>query len=324
MSASKAANYPNGFTNGVTIRGIPITQSHTGQVFWVSNSTALLTGQIGGSDGNKGSFDQPFSTLDYAIGKCTASRGDIIFVKPGHAETISSATALLADVAGVAIIGCGLGSMRPTFTFDTATTATIPVSAANVTFKNCIFTANFADIVAPFTLTTAKYFTLEDCLIKATATNMNFLNIVDTDATTNNADGLALLGNKWIEPDLATLGMVKMDGTNDDVRIEDNYTRVGVNNNVATLMAIATGKVVTTLSCMRNLVYRLNTDTATGGLLITTDGSTNSGIIGNNYAQHADTAAEILVTASSGFGFFENRASGVAGATGYVLPAVDS
>jgi hypothetical protein len=32
----------------------------------------------------------------------------------------------------------------------------------------------------------------------------------------------------------------------------------------------------------------------------------------------------VLVTASSGFGFFENRESGVAGATGYVLPAADS
>lgn len=324
MSGVKASNFPNGFTNGVTIRGIPISQSHTGQVFWVGNATTLLTGQIGGSDGNKGSFDQPFGTLDYAVGRCTAGRGDIIFVKPGHAETVSSATALALDVAGVAIIGCGTGSQRPTFTLDTATTATIGVTAANVSVKNCIFTANFADIVSVFTLGAAKYFTLEGCMIKATATNMNFLNVVDTNATTNDADGLALIGNKWIEPDLATLGMVKMDGTNDDVRIDENSVRVGVNNNVATLMAIATGKVVTTLSCAWNRVYRLNTDTATGGLLITTDGSTNSGWINNNYAQHADTAAEILVTASSGFGFFENRASGVAGATGYVLPAVDS
>lgn len=320
----KAANYPFGFTNGITIRGVPITQSHPGNVWWVSNASTLLPNQIGGSDGNKGTFDQPFGTLDYAVGRCTAGRGDIIFVKPGHAETISSATALALDVAGVAVVGLGYASMRPTFTLDTATTTTIGVTAANVAVKNCIFTANFADIVSVFTLGAAKYFTLEDCMIKATATNMNFLNIVDTNATTNDADGLALINNKWLEPDLATLGMVKMDGTNDDVRIEYNTVRCGVNNNVATLMAIATGKVVTTLSCVWNRVYRLNTDTATGGLLITTDGSTNSGWIANNYAQHADTAAEILVTASSGFGFFENRASGVAGATGYVLPAVDS
>jgi hypothetical protein len=319
-----ASHFPNGFMAGITVRGVPITQAHPGKVFWVSNAATLLQGQRGGSDGNRGDFNSPFGTLNYAITQCTAARGDVIFIKPGHAETISTATALALNVAGAAVVGLGTGSQRPTFTLDTATTATIGVSAANVTVKNCIFTANFADIVSVFTTTTAKYFTLEDCYIKATATNMNFLNVVDTDATTNNCDGLALINNKWFEPDLATVGMVKMDGTNDDVTIDNNYVRVGVNNNVATLMAIATGKVVTSLSCQNNRVYRLNTDTATGGLLITTDGSTNTGIIAGNFAQHADTAAEVLVTASSGFGFFENRASGVAGATGYVLPAVDS
>ncbi len=320
-----ASNYPNGFANGLTIRGLPVMQTHPGKVLWVSNSTsAPLAGQKTGSDGNKGTQDAPFATIDYAIGQCAAGRGDIIFVKPGHAETLSAAGAITADIAGVAIIGLGIGTARPTLTLDTATTATISVTAANVTFKNMVFSANFADIVSVFTTTTAKYFTVEDCRIPATATNMNFLNIVDTNATSNDTDGLALLNNVWIEPDLATLGMVKLDGTNAGIRIEDNYVQVGVNNNVATLMAIATGKIATNARITGNRVYRLNTDTATGGLLVTTDGSTNSGIIANNYAQHADTAAEVLVTASSGFGFFENRASGVAGATGYVLPAVDS
>lgn len=319
-----ASNYPNGFAEGVTIRGVPLTMAYPGKVFWVSNASTLQQGQRGGSNGNRGTYDAPFSTIDYAIGMCTAGRGDIIFVKPGHAETLSSAGAIAADVAGVAIVGLGTGSLRPTITFDTAAGATISVSAANVAFKNLIFSANFADITAVFTTTTAKWLTIEDCRIQATATNMNFLNIVDTNATTNDTDGLALLNNVWVEPDLATLGMVKMDGTNASVRIEDNTVTVGVNNNVATLMAIATGKIVTSASVQRNKVYRLNTDTATGGLLVTTDGSTNTGVIADNYAQHADTAAEILVTASSGFGFFFNYASGVAGASGYLLPAADS
>jgi len=310
------SNYPNGFSNGVTIRGIPVLNTYSGQVFWVSSGN--------GSDGNKGTFDRPFATLDFAIGQCTAGRGDIIYIKAGHTETISSATALALDVAGVAIIGLGAGSLTPTFTLDTATTTTIAVSSANVAFKNITFTANFADIVSVFTLTTAKYFTLEECYIKATATNMNFLWVVDTNATTNDADGLALINNKWIEPDLATNAMVKMDGTNADVMIVGNNANLGVKNNTASLMAIATTKIVTALDCRNNRVYRLNTDTATGGILITTDVSTNTGWVASNVVQHADTAAEILVTASSGFGFFENRASGVAGASGYLLPAADS
>jgi len=264
------------------------------------------------------------ATIDAAVGLCTANAGDKVMVLPGHTETISSSTALALDVAGIEIIGLGNGNDRPVITLDTGTDTTIGVSAANIAIKNIIFSANFADIVSVFTLTTAKNFKLDNCSFKATATNMNFLSVVDTNTTTADADGLSITNCSWIEPDTATLYMVKMDGTNDSVTISNNYVNVGVQNNTATLMAIAAGKIVTNLRCEGNKVYRLNTDTATGGLLITTNQSTNTGIIANNYAQHADTAAEILVTASSGFGFFENRASGVAGATGYVLPAVDS
>lgn len=318
-----ASHYPNGFMAGVTIRGVPITQASPGKHFWVSNSSAIQQGQRGGSDGNKGTFDSPFATIDYAIGQCTANRGDVIFVKPGHAETLSAAGAIAADVAGVTIIGLGTGSTRPTLTLDTATTTTISVSAANVTFKNIVFTANFADIVSVFTLTTAKFFTLEDCYVKATATNMNFLYVVDTNATTADADGLAIINTKWIEPDLATESMVKMDGTNADVTLENNSVTLGVQNNKPALMTIATGKVVTAGYVVGNKVYRLNTDTATGAILIASDG-TNTGIVANNIAQHADTAAELLVTATSGWGVFDNKASGVAAASGYLLPAADS
>lgn len=318
------SNYPGGFANGVSISDVPIINTHPGKVFWLSDATTLQVRQRGGSDGNKGTYDSPFATLSYAVSQCVANRGDVIMVKPGHAETISSATALTLSTAGVAIIGLGVGTNRPTFTLDTATTATINVTAANVAIKNCIFTANFADIVSFFTLTTAKNFTLEGNLFKATATNMNSLYVVDTNATSNDCDGLTIIDNKWIEPDTATLSMVKMDGTNDNVTISDNLLTLGVNNNKASLAAIATGKILTSANISANRVYRLNTDTATGAILVTTDGSTNTGMIFDNYVQHADVAAEILVTASAGFGVFQNFASGVAGASGYLLPAADS
>lgn len=318
------SNYPNGFTRGVILRGVPITQTQPGQVFWVYNGAALSAGQRGGSDGNAGTFDSPFATLNYAITRCTANRGDIIFIKPGHAETISTATAMTLGVAGVAVVGLGAGLLRPTFTLDTLIGATINVTAANISLKNVIISANFDDITAAITTTTATDFALEHCFIKSTAVNKNFLNVITTSATTSATDGLYVVGNTWIEPDTATLGMVTMAGTNARVNISENYVQVGVNNNKATLLAIATGKLVTNLRCNDNQVFRLNTDTATGGLLITTDGTTNSGVICRNLCQHADTAAEILVTASSGFGFFLNYASGVAGASGYLLPAADS
>lgn len=264
------------------------------------------------------------STIAGAVTQCTAAAGDTIYVMPGHTETISSATALTLSVSGINIIGLGAGALRPTITLDTATTATINATAANITVKNMIFTANFADIVSFFTLTTANNFTLDGCYFKATATNMNSLYVVDTNATSNDADGLTIKNCKWIEPDTATVSMVKMDGTNADVTMDNNFVQIGVNNNKPALMNVATGKVVTNLVMTNNRVFRLNTDTATGAILFHTDGSTNSGIVANNFAQHADTAAELLITASSGLGTFNNYASGVAGASGYLLPAADS
>jgi hypothetical protein len=207
---SKIANYPNGFANGIAIRGVPITQMHPGQVFWVSNSTALLPGQIGGSDSNKGTFDQPFATVDYAVGRCVANRGDIVMVKPGHAETIASATALAIDVAGVAVVGLGVGSNRPTFNL-TATTSTIAMSAANCTFWNCLVTGGIDAIVAAITVSAAdcrlqlNYRDVTgqctDCVLTTAAADRLYIDVNDYDGATaagTNA-GIAIVGGDHIE-----------------------------------------------------------------------------------------------------------------------------
>ena len=287
-----------------------------GQVIFVDSSTGNANGD--------GSSQRPFSSISSAMLKSGLSSGDAIVCLPGHVETVSAASGIGLNIAGISIIGMGAGASRPTVTLDTAATATIAVSAANVSIKNIVFTANFADIVSLFTTTNANNFKLDNCYFKATATNMNFLNIVDTDATTGNASGLTIVNSKWIEPDTATDSLVKMDGTNADILIEGNFLQLGVKNNTASVMAVAAGKVVTNLQIISNRVFRLNTDTATGAILFSTNGSTNSGIVANNFVQHADVAAELLITASSGLGTFSNFASGVAGASGYVLPAIDS
>ena len=48
------SNYPNGFLNGVTIRGVPLQQTQPGEVFWVNSTTVVTKNGIGGSDGNNG------------------------------------------------------------------------------------------------------------------------------------------------------------------------------------------------------------------------------------------------------------------------------
>lgn len=296
-----------------------------GKVFFVGDSGTTNREMLKEIFANDPDGESRFhATIDAAINSCTANAGDIILVAAGHAETLSDATSLNLDIAGITIIGLGAGNDRPTITLDTAITATIPVSAANISVKNIIFTANFADIVSVFTLTTANNFTIDGCYFKATAADMDFTYIVDTNTTTSDADGLTIVNSKWIDVDLVCESMVKMDGDNYDIVIKNNFVQLGVNNNTAALMAIITGKSVFNAQITDNRVFRLNTDTATGAILVTTDQSDNSGVVARNFAQHADTAAELLITASSGFGTFENYASGVAGASGYLLPAADA
>lgn len=204
------SNFSRGFAQGVTIRGVPIVQTNPGHVFWVYNGTALLPGQIGGSDGNNGTFDRPFSTLDYAVSQCVANRGDIIFIKPGHSETIATATALALDVAGVAVVGLGQGSNRPTFNL-TATTSTISLSAANCTFWNCLVTGGIDAITAVYTVSAAdcqlqvNYRDVTgqctDCVLTTAAANRLVIDINDYEGATaagTNA-GIAIVGGDNIE-----------------------------------------------------------------------------------------------------------------------------
>lgn len=145
-------NFPQGFANGVSVRGVPLSQAQAGEVFFVDNSVILGNNQRAGSDGNRGTFLDPFGTLDYAINTaCVQGRGDTVFVGSGHAETVSNATTLKMACNGVAVVGLGSGSRRPRFTLDTAVTANIPVRAANMSIQNCIFLNNFADIASVFT-----------------------------------------------------------------------------------------------------------------------------------------------------------------------------
>lgn len=132
------SNYPNGFSGGLTLKEVPVVNSHPGKVFWVNNSTVLAEGGIGGSDSNPGTYHKPFSTLDYAIGRCVAHRGDVIYVMPGYTQSMTAADAVDVDVAGVTIIGLGSGTKRPKFTYDNAAGEFV-IGAPNVKIENLWF-----------------------------------------------------------------------------------------------------------------------------------------------------------------------------------------
>lgn len=175
------ANYSNGFKDGLSVRGLAIQVPHTGKTFYVNNSTTAAELQhlgIGGSNSNDGlTPERPFSSIDNAINQCSAGRGDTIFVLPGHAETVTTATDIVPDVSHVRIIGLGQGEKRPIITFATNTTANIPVSGANTEISGLVFKCNVASQVAMIT-TTADDVYIHDCSFReGTATGLNFITL---------------------------------------------------------------------------------------------------------------------------------------------------
>jgi len=123
----------------------------TGDIFYVDSGAA------GASDGSGAGITSaaPFATLDYAISQCAANNGDIIYLMPGHAETIIAASGVDIDVAGITVIGLGSGAARPTFTFTTAVAADFKLAAASTVIINVLFlggidaTTGVIEITAP-------------------------------------------------------------------------------------------------------------------------------------------------------------------------------
>lgn len=320
------SNFPNGISN-LVLRGVPITQLHPGRVFWVTNSsTTLSETSVGGADGNAGTFQRPMATIDAAINKTVAGRGDIIVLGPGHAETITSATTITADVSGVAIVGLGSGTDRPTLTYTTANTATINVTADNVSFKNILFVGNFLSIASAITVGAAAWLTVEDCEFEDTSAILGFLSAITTTVTVN-ADHLHILNNRIHQISTTnTVAPVIVLGTMTGLTVNDNRVVASVaHNNVARLISHA-ALVMTDLEVMRNTVFSANTDTATGAVLLTTSATTGSGQIADNIVRALDVAAAIMVTAAAvQYGLFNNLYIGDGTSlSGFVLPAIGS
>lgn len=145
------------FPDGLSSFGMPVV----GQGVPIARAYKFVCSTYG-SNGNEGTLESPYATIDYAIGKCTASRGETIVVLPGHTETVTAAAGIALDVAGVNIIGIGEGSIRPTVNFTTAVGASFAVTAANCLVKNILFLGGFDALTNPISVAAAD-FTLDGC-----------------------------------------------------------------------------------------------------------------------------------------------------------------
>jgi len=91
-----------------------------------------------GSDANNSgkSWAQALATIDAAVNKCTADRGDVIHVAACHAETVSAESGIDVDAAGVRVLGYVHGRLMPTITFDTDVAADLKLAANGCSLEN--------------------------------------------------------------------------------------------------------------------------------------------------------------------------------------------
>ena len=209
-------NFPHGITSfGVPIYGVA-GDVVAGNVWWVGSVKGDSWNAGVDTDGG-GTKDNPFKTIDYAIGKCTANNGDVIYVLPQHAETISAAAGIAADVACISIIGLGNGTIRPIITFS-ATASTFTVTAANVAIENMQFQNAIDSLVSGISITAAGC-SIKGCeFSQPTSTNDALIWILTTAA----ADDLTIQGNIFRASHAGPTEAIRLVGT-DRANILDNY-----------------------------------------------------------------------------------------------------
>lgn len=178
------------FKNGIQIGGFRVTH---GKELHVNNSGVLpdkgVGTPVGASGVNDGTFLRPFATLEQALDKCRADRGDVIYLHPGHVETISASGALAIDVAGVKVVGLGSGSKRATVNI-THTGGFLSLAANNVEVHNVLVTGG-VDAITKCVLVDAADCLLAECELRDVTGQMT-----DGVLTTANADRLRILKHK--------------------------------------------------------------------------------------------------------------------------------
>lgn len=233
-----------------------------------------------------------FSTIDAAIGACTANAGDTIFVLPGHTESVTS-TSLNCDVTGVNIIGLGNGSNKPNLTFA-ATDSTINVTAANCKFKNFKITAGIGDVVTAFLHATAAQNTVYEDIEFGQSSTFNFINCYTLGAA-NISDGCKWERNYLVTTDAGQLALCITAAAQNNLKFYNNFVRHAA---AAAGLLTAGAAELLGLDVRGNFVQTGQTDGSVGVLVITT-GTASSGCIVDNDMKTADAAANVAIPIAS-------------------------
>lgn len=291
----------------VSIAGV---DKHPGSIFFVNS--------VGGTNGSGygQSPDAPLASLAYALGTLSPApvAGDVIYVLPGHLETIAGAAGIVS-IAGVSVIGLGNGSNRPVVTWS-ATASTWTIATANFTIKNIRCTSTIAAVVKLFSITAAG----------ATFDTVDYYEDGSTDAlqfilTTAAATDLTVQNCRWYRSATAASALsqwIVLTGA-DRAKIVGNY---GVLKGFATANPInSIVAVVTTapkdILIESNVFYDSN---STGNIPILVIASTTGSVLDN----YMLTSATTTTLATGSCGWHQNFISNEVAKSGAVTPAIDT
>jgi len=284
---AEVTNFPNGISSFgmVVIPGIG-SEVYSGNVFFVDS------GDPEGSD-NPASGDRltPYSSMNYADTRTTANNGDVVYVLPGHVETVDATADLDLNTAGITWIGLGRGSNRPTIKFTSTTTADMNVDAANIAMINFLFEARVQLLAAPLDINAA------DCRL----INIETRDIDEKGSATNfivcDANADRLLINGYIHRGTPTAGTghpisaISLTG-GDDIEIRNFY--IYGNFDLSGIMTTSTN--ATRLNIHSGKIWTENSTDST----ISVQGST--GWIGPNVSSMLNTNGSNITQALVGTG----------------------
>lgn len=245
-----------------------------------------------GADTGEGTIDTPLITLDAAIALCTADHGDIIHVAAGHNENLAGADGVDCDVAGVKIIGEGVGSNKPTFDFD-GTASEFVIGAAGILVENLRFRTSATAVLKAIDVEAAGTdFVIRNCDFGfAETASDEFVDAIIVNAATHNgviedcffdagaqaaATAISLSGavigltirNNTMIGDYSVACIEGISTLSENLVIEDNLLWNGVTANLGTVACITL--VTGTVGIIRN--NDLATNVTSPHLAIVADG----------------------------------------------------
>lgn len=218
-----------------------------GNIFFVHHS--------GTSTGTGLSPGDAVSTIDGGINLCTASQNDHVVVLPGHAENITSATGIAADVIGITIVGLGDNTLTPTVSMTHADGA-VAITVASVTLRNLRFVANVASGVTNAISIAAggDGCTLDKIVMRDTTTDKEFIVHV---AVATTVDDLLIRNCDFRGLGGSMTNSILFAGTSTNTTIEDTFIHVDSSDDTIDHLAGAA------VSCLIRRCTVVNEDTTT-------------------------------------------------------------